>query len=291
MKKKIVASLMAVTVAGTLLTACGSGSGNANTVNAASDSAETSGEVKHVLIGTGGSARPYIYTDDDNNLIGYEADLIYAIDEYLEDYKFEFEKTDFSSMFLGIDSGKYQMGANNITKKPEREEKYLFADEYDMYNFTVAIVAADNDDIHSLDDLAGKKMYVSGGGGFGQLFAETFNETHADNPIEMEYSDADQLKVYQDISNGVIDFSLTEIVMFESYLEEYPELKETLKYVEFTTEETNQIQDPYGWFVYPKTAEGEEIKAAVDEALRALKADGTVTEIAERNLGYDTVGR
>lgn len=299
MKKKLRLVIVA-SLTGVLLVGCGKNAENSNSASIITSGKENQSsakstekassdatEVTTILVGTGAGAKPYIYTDDNDEVIGYEAEVIYAIDELLPEYEFKFEKTDFPSMFLGIDSGRYQMAANNITKKPEREEKYLFADEYDLYNYTVAIVRADDNSISTLDDLGGKKMYVSGSGGFAQLFVESYNESHTDNPILTEYSDAEQMKVYQDIASGVIDLSFTEEVMFNAYLEEYPDLKKELKYVKFTEDETNQIQDPYGWFVYPKTEEGEALKAAVDGALKELKENGTITEISLKYLGFD----
>lgn len=293
--KKLLSLTTAAVLAGVLITGCGGQSGKNDTQAADSKkeaavteaSKDSAAEVKKVKIGTGASAKPYIYTDDNNNIIGYEAEVIQAIDDYLPDYEFEFEITDFPSIFLGIDSGIYQMGANNITKKPEREEKYLFANEYDMYNYTVAIVRKGEDGIKTLEDLGGRKTYVGSSGGFAQFFIESYNAEHAANPILTEYTEADQIKSYQDLANGVIDFTLTEIVMFDSYLEEYPDLKEQLEYVQFSDEETAEIQDPYGWFIYPKTDEGEEIRDAVDKALSALKEDGTITKISDKYLGYD----
>ncbi|MDO4330388.1 MAG: transporter substrate-binding domain-containing protein [Lachnospiraceae bacterium] len=287
-KRKILVSVISIT--GAALMGC-SGSGSSSPLSEAAKTEGTGEASKTVLIGTGASPKPYIYTDDNDNLIGYEPEVIKAINELLPQYKFKFEKTDFPSIFLGIDSGQYQMGVNNITKKPEREEKYLFADEYDIYNYTVAIVRKGYQGISTLEDLSGKKTYLSGTGGFSQIFVETFNEKHPNAPILTEYSSAEQIKIFQDLAEGVIDFTFMEQVMFDGYVEEYPELAEQLEVVTFTQEETNQIQDPYGWFIYPKTEAGEELKEAVDDALKQLKDEGTLDEIARQWLGYDVSGK
>lgn len=280
--KKFISKAIVVLLSGVLLTGCG---------NRGKNDAADNVEAKKILIGTSGSTKPYIYTDDNDNLIGYDAEIIYAIDELLPEYEFVFEKTDFSSIFLGVDSGRYQMGVNNISWKEERAEKYLFSDEYVCYNYTGVVVRKGDTSIKTLEDLAGKKTYSGTSGLFSQIFIETFNEKHPDNQIEQIYSEADTIKNYQDLVAGVVDFSFSEAVMFDAYLEGYPDLKESLDFITFTEEETASIQDPYTWFIYPKTDDGEALKAAVDDALRQLKEDGTVTEIALEYIGYDTVGK
>lgn len=284
-KRELFAAVIGIT--GAALMGCSKAGSSAPS----SEAAKTEKTSQTVLIGTGASPKPYIYTDDNDDLIGYEPAVIQAIDELLPQYTFQFEKTDFPSIFLGIDSGQYQMGVNNITKKPEREEKYLFADEYDMYNYTIAVVRKGYPDISTLEDLSGKRTYVSGTGGFSQIFVETFNDKHPDAPILTEYSSAEQIKIFQDLAEGAIDFTFMEQVMFDGYAEEYPELTDKLEVITFTPEETNQIQDPYGWFIYPKTQEGEKLKEAVDGALKELKDNGTLDEIARQWLGYDVSGK
>lgn len=249
-------------------------------------------QVKKVKIGTGASTKPWIYTNDKDEIIGYDAEIIYAIDELLPEYEFEFEKTDFSSIFLGVDSGIYQMGVNNISWKEERAEKYLFSDEYVGYNYTGIIVKKGNEGLYKkIDDLAGKKTYCGSSGLFSQIFIEKYNESNPSNPILQQYTEADTIKQYQDIVAGVVDFQIGESVLFDKYVESYPDLANSLTFVTFSDEETKSIQDPYSYFIYPKNEEGEALKAAVDGALKTLKENGTVTEIALKYYGYDTVGK
>lgn len=289
--KKTILIILALILLLSLLTACGggnSGGGSASNPPASQAPAPTAA-VTTIKVGTGGSPKPFIFTDDSNQVIGFDADVVAAIDELLSEYVFVYELTDFAAIFTGVDAGIYQMGDNNITRKPEREEKYLFGDEYYGYNYTGLIVRANDESIQSLEDLAGKKTYTSGSGGFGQIFFESYNEKHADNPTELIYTSADTRKQFQDLQDGVIDFTFMESVMWDSYREEFPEYSETLKFIFLSDEETKEIQDPLSWFIFAKNEEGQKLANAVDGALRTLKENGKLNEISQKWLGYDVV--
>jgi polar amino acid transport system substrate-binding protein len=304
--KKAISILLSLALFTSLLTACGSASGSTQTSSgetqsASSASAETeaeseqpastesgTGDVTKVLIGTSGSTKPYIFTDDDGNLVGYEAEILEHIQALLPQYDFEYEFTEFPSIFLGLDAGQYQMAVNNLSWKQEREDKYLFSSEYVCYNSTGIVVRKGYDEISTLDDLGGKRTYSGESGLFSQVFLEKYNEEHPDNPVEILYTSAESVKQYQDLLDGVVDFLFSEPVMRRYTLEEYPDLEAAIDYVEFTPEETAEIQDPYTWFLYPKTEFGEQLRDDVDGALRQLKEDGTIKEIALKWIGYDT---
>jgi len=278
-----------ILVSATGLAACGT--------TAAQPDATTTGageavEVQQVLVGTSAAPKPYIYLDDNNELTGYDHDVVVAIDELLPEYEFTYEVTEFASIFGGLDSGRYQMGDNNFTRKPEREEKYLFGSEPYVYNWTVVVVPAGNPkNIKTLDDLGGKKAYVTDSGGFAQIFFDAYNAEHADNPVETVFTGADEIKQLLDLADGVVDFSFMEIPMFDNYLATYSDLDGQLEYVQLSQEETQQIQDPYGWFIFPKTDAGQALADRVDEALRLLDANGTLVKLSDQYFGFDMTGR
>lgn len=246
------------------------------------------GPVKRVKIGTQGSPKPYVYTDENDNLIGYEPEIVYALQKLLPQYDFEFEITDFQSIFLGVDSGLYDMAVNNISKKPEREEKYLYGDEYVSYHGSGVMVRKDYDEIQGLDDLGGKRTFSGTAGLYSQVFMEKYNEENPENPIEIIYSEADTLKQYQDLQAGVVDFIFSGPVAFRTREQDFPELMPEFKLVRFTEEEERQIEDPFSYFIYPRTEEGEQLKQDVDEALRTLRDNGTYTELGLKYYGLDT---
>jgi polar amino acid transport system substrate-binding protein len=275
---------LALIAAAGLAAACGNGAAEAG--------GEVSAEVRQVLIGTGAGPKPYLWQDENNQLTGYDYDVVQAIDEYLPEYEFEYEVTEFASIFSGIDSGRYQMGDNNITKKPEREEKYLFGKEPYVYNWTVIVVPKGNPkNIQTLEDLGGKKTFTTDGGGFAQLFFESYNASHPDNQIETVYTAAEQVKQLVDLSEQVVDFTFLEIPMYDSYIAEYSDLDGKLEYVQLSQEQTQEIQDPFGWFVFQKNDEGQKLADRVDEALLHLAENGTLVKLSEQYFGFDMTGR
>jgi polar amino acid transport system substrate-binding protein len=168
--------------------------------------AATTDKATVIKIGTSGNPNPYVYTDDNNKLTGYEIEIVERLQELLPQYDFQFEITEFQSIFTGIDSGIYQMGVNNISWKQERADKYLFGDEYVTFHDSALLVRKDYDEITSLADLAGRKTFSTTSGLYSQIFMEDYNENHKDNPIQIVYTEADTIKQYQDLSAGVVDF-------------------------------------------------------------------------------------
>lgn len=243
-------------------------------------------QVKHILVGTDGSTRPYTYYDENNQLTGYDIAVVKAIDELLPQYEIDFEVTEFQSIFAGIDSGRYQVGANNISKNPEREEKYLFGRQYYLYNHAVIGVKPGRTDITKLSDLAGKRTPVNPVGTFLQSFLEKYNEDHPDGKIDFFYSEQDYLKTYQEIMDGTVDFMLNEEIVLNAFIDEY---NIDMDVIALSDEETNQVMNPEGYFIFPNTEEGQQIRDAFDKALLELIDNGTLSEISKEFLGRDYV--
>lgn len=264
--------------------------GTNTTVSTDKDNPEFA-EATKVLIGTSGSPKPFLWVDEDDNIVGYDAEVIQAIDKLLPEYEFIFELTDFASIFTGIDARRYQMGVNNFAWKEERAEKYLYGDEYVCYEKKAILVKKGYDGIHGLDDIGKKSTFTSGNGLASQLFLENYNDQNPNDQVELIFTDADTLKEIQDLSNGVVDFLFIDQPMINQYLDAYPTLYDNIDIIELTDEEAESVSAPYTYFIYPKTEEGEKLKKAVDGALKTLKEDGTIKELSQEYVGYDVTGR
>lgn len=243
-----------------------------------------SGTAIPIRIGTSGGPVPYGWTNQDGSLDGYDSAVIKALQELLPQYKFNVELTEFSSIFTGLDSGRYQIGVNNISWRKEREEKYLYARHHYVYNSTGIVVRKGRTDIKGIPDLGGKTFVTAAGGLFSQLFAENYNEANPGNPINIIYSDEDALKSYQDLAEGRIDFLLAEIAIVEIRKKEFGI---DVDFITLPKEEEEKIQNPKSYFIFPRTAEGERIRADVDAAFEKLIAGGKLSELAIKYFGVD----
>jgi polar amino acid transport system substrate-binding protein len=237
-----------------------------------------------IKVGTAGMPAPYGWSNEDGSLDGYDQAVIHAVAELLPHYEFSIEVTEFPSIFAGLDSGRYQIGVNNISWRSERAERYLFPDHHYIYNNTGFIVRKGRTDIKGFDDLSGKTTVVEPDGAFPQLFVEEFNLAHPADPIKVTWVAQDALKTFIDISQSSIDFYITEEV---SYNLRENEFGIDVDFVELPKEEQEKLQNPKSYFLFPRNQEGEKLKAEVDAAFQKLIDNGRLKELSIKYFGSD----
>lgn len=295
MKSKVLAILLTGVLAVSMLVGCqktsespaASQTGEKESdIDENSNSNENSqdGEAVKVYAATGGSPKPFTYVDDNDELTGHNIELIKAVFDKLPQYELVFEKTDFPSIFAGLDSDRYQIGVNNFAMNEERKEKYLFTDPM-FENRYVAIVAADNeelDSVQSLADLAGKNL-VGQTAINSTTAVENYNQENPDNQININYTEEDLVMQLQNIESGKYEFLIIDKPMYEYYDREY---HFNLKVLELSDEVSSGVMaEPYSYFIVSKG--NEQLVADINEALKEVIADGTSKEINEKYFGED----
>lgn len=275
-KKVIIAGIIAAMTAS--LAACGSDSqSEGETVSETEDSSDTG--KKTVVVSMDGATSPFNYYDDNGELVGYEVDLLNEIAERAGDIEFEFNVVEWSGLFASMDSGKADMAVNNITRKPEREEKYLFSDDYYFINHTVIVTKKGNDTINTIKDLEGKSIESEAGVAV-TLYLEDYNASVAETPIDIVYSEAGISSIVQNVYNGRYEACIYSQV----YVDEV--VKNLGIEVECKTiENEDEIQSSEAWFLY--TQDNEELKAEIDPILAEILEDGTAAELCEKWMGAD----
>src|SRR5690606_31523496 len=92
--------------------------------------AETKPEVQKVKVAFAQAAKPITYVDENGEPAGYDVDAMKLVDEYLEDYEFEFVPTTDEDLFIGVEQGKYDVGVKNAFFTEERTESFLYPQEF-----------------------------------------------------------------------------------------------------------------------------------------------------------------
>ena len=84
-----------------------------------------------LTVATEGTYRPFSYHEDGGtgDLIGYDVEIIEAVAEKL-DLEIVFQETQWDAIFAGLDAGRFDVIANQLSINPEREASYLFSEPY-----------------------------------------------------------------------------------------------------------------------------------------------------------------
>jgi putative amino-acid transport system substrate-binding protein/putative amino-acid transport system permease protein len=120
-----------------------------------------------LVIGMSGGYKPYTFTDETGELIGFEVDTWNEIAKRIGK-EIRFETADFSGLFGLLDSGKITTISNQITVNEKRLEKCDFTVPYVYYGAQL-VVKSDNETILNLETLKGKKVGVSLGSNYEEM--------------------------------------------------------------------------------------------------------------------------
>lgn len=257
------------------LAACGNSSSSAASGSSAS-SASASGVTK-ITIGTEGAYAPYTYLDDDGNLTGFDVEVARAVGEKLDDYEFEFQTIEWSSMFASLDADKIQTISNQVALNDERKAKYLFEDTPYAYAVNAIAFKAGRTDIKTIEDLHGKTV-DAGTTAANTTWLENYNAENND-VITLNYTDGDINKAFQDIVNGRADATITSPVTAKTIVDEQGL---DIDWVIFPDTGFTPV-----YFPFADSDEGKKLSQAFETALTELIEDGTLSELSVKFLGDD----
>lgn len=238
-------------------------------------------EEEVVTVGVSAQSKPYNYYDEDNELAGFEIDLFSALEEELDGVTFEYEITEFASLFAGVDSDRFDVIANNIGENPERREKYLFSQYPYVITHNVLITRPDAGENVSLEDMAGQTMGVVAGS-LQAIFMEKYNEENPDQAIQLEYVDTDGASIIREVANGRYDMTIYSTTYLQDVIQTFG-----VDLVGHPIENEDEIQPPGAYFIYSKNSESLDLRNRLDEALATLRANGTLAAISEEHFGQD----
>jgi len=220
-----------------------------------------------LTVGIEGTYPPYTYHEESSDeLTGYDVEIARAIAEKLG-VRAEFVETKWDSIIAGLDAERYDAIINQVGITDERQEKYDFSRPY-TYTRGVLVVAEDNNEITSFQDLTGRKS--------AQTVTSNWAATAESYGAELVGTDGFSQSI-ELVLAGRADATLNDDVTFYDYKRTKPDA--AVKIVA-ESDEVNasgvMIRKDNGDFL-----------RAIDEALDELRAEGKLKEISEKYFGTD----
>ena len=197
--------------------------------------------------------------EEDGKVQGFDYEVVSAMADQVG-LDVEFRTTPFDSIIPALAAGECDMIASAMTITDERAEQVDFTEAYFDADQSLLIRAEDEGTISSLEDLAGKNIGVQ---------VETTGATYAEeNKPEGATIRAFQTgdEMFPALLSGDLDAALQDFPV-NAYRASQSD--------EFVVTETFPTGEQYGFAV----AKDSELLAPLDEALAAIRDDGTYDEI------------
>jgi len=218
-----------------------------------------------IRVATDATLPPFENVDDQSKqIVGFDIDLMNAIAEK-EGLEVEYVNVAWDSLLAGMAQCQYDAAISAMTITEERKKNFSFTEPYFAAG-QVVTVAADNEDIKSKDDLAGKVVGVQLGT-TGDIEAQKIEGATVKN-----YDDVGL--AFQDLLNGQIDAVIADNPLALGYVGENPDKLKTVGEV-FT--------DEYYGIAVCKT--NTDLLAKLNDGLAKVKAEGLIDELTDKWLG------
>ena len=252
MKKTVkLLSLVAAFAMAVSMTGCGNTKTEDNEAVADSDK-------KVITMATNAEFKPFEYLEGEE-IVGADIDMAKAIAKYL-DCEIEITNIDFDAALTGAATGKYDMAVAGITANDERRQSMNFSDNY--FTASQSIVVTADSEIKGAADLEGKTISCQEG---------TTGEQYL---LDNNYS----IQSFKTASEGITALTTGKVdaLVIDNAVAKALSAEQngaTVVLDEALTQEAYAIALQLG---------NDEMTAKINEALAALKADGTLAKIFEK---------
>ncbi|MBY6024274.1 amino acid ABC transporter substrate-binding protein [Priestia aryabhattai] len=265
--KKLVAFLSLLLAFTVVLAACGSNEKETN--NASKSDQDLYEKVKEdgvLTIGTEGTYPPFTFHDDSNKLTGFDVEIAQEVAKRLG-VKAEFKETQWDGMFAGLDAKRFDMIANQVGIRPDREEKYDFSDPY-IESAAVLVVREDNNEVKSFEDMKGKKSAQS----LTSNYADLAKKYEAELVGVEGFTQSAEL-----IVSKRVDGTINDKLSFLDYKKQRPNAPVKI---------VDEAEDASASGLMFRKDSGKLVEE-VNKALADMQEDGTYAKISEKWFGED----
>ncbi|WP_139905195.1 amino acid ABC transporter substrate-binding protein [Clostridium thermarum] len=261
MKKKIFTLCLTAVLALGTLSGCN---------NKSEDSWKKIQEKKTFVLGLDASFPPMGFTDDDNNIVGFDIDLAKEVFDRLG-IELKLQPIDWNAKEQELNTGNIDAIWNGFTITEDRKKQVLFSEPY-MKNRQVLVVNS-NSSFSTLKELEGKKLGLQAGSSAADALEKSQDFRKSLKEV-VEFKD--NMMALMDLEKGGVDAVLMDEIVARYYIQKkdksYKVLDEAL------------AEEEYGIGFRKKD---KELMEKVQETLQAMAEDGKAAEISNNWFGED----
>ncbi|MBM7632751.1 transporter substrate-binding domain-containing protein [Geomicrobium sediminis] len=254
-----------------LLTACGNDESEQENSDDNEDTSWTDVESSgSLVVGTSGTYAPITYIDENNELTGFEVELVKEVADRLG-LDIEFSTMDFDGILPALRNGQIDVAAHDFAITEERLETFDFAEPH-KYSYGSAVVLEENEDqFTSAHDLEGVDVALGSLTSNYAIFSDNIgaNGTAYDGGTEA---------ILRDVLNGNQSAYLNDYLVLRRTLEEFGDdrlvLAEDVKY--HATESALAVLKG-----------NEALQEQISNTIIELVEEGVVSELSLEYLGED----
>jgi polar amino acid transport system substrate-binding protein len=235
------------------------------------------GESDVVTIGSDIPYKPFEYREDDGTLTGFDPGIAEAIFEGEMGREWEFQETSWDTIIQSLNNGDFRVIMSAMTINEERAKDVDFSDPYFTAYQTVAVLKGG--DISALEDLQGQTVAVQKG---------TTGETAAEG-LQEEFDGDLTIDSYDQITgafNALKNNQAVAVVNDNTVNAAFVEDNDEVVFLEGDGEAAEQGDNapPYLTLTVEEYGiafrqDDDEFRKQVNEALAAIKEDGTYDDV------------
>ncbi|GAJ26963.1 hypothetical protein JCM15457_1917 [Liquorilactobacillus sucicola DSM 21376 = JCM 15457] len=225
------------------------------------------------------ASQPYQILKSKDKLSGYNGDVLKYVQKDLKDkYKFQYQLTDANSVFVGLQSGKYDLAVGNYYYSKERAKTYYYSHQASfLSDLRLVVREKDNkiNDLKSLSKSNGKLEPIDVADPRYDII-KNWNKKNPKYKVNVKTSGfVDTADQFKDIANKQYDAILYPRTNFDTAQKKLHEpLKLSKSIATFPTV-----------YYYHKSSDNAELRRDVDKELSKLRKNGTLSKLSKKWFG------
>ncbi|MGK5507199.1 amino acid ABC transporter substrate-binding protein [Brevibacillus formosus] len=219
-----------------------------------------------ILIGTEGTYAPFTFHDQSGKLTGYDVEVVTEVAKRIGVAPV-FQETQWDAMFAGLDSKRFDVVANQVGIRPDRQEKYDFSNPYTV-STAVLVTHKDNTTVKGFEDIKGLKA--------AQTLTSNLTDIAKKNGAEIVGVEGFNQAIDLLVSKRV-DITINDGISLLDFMKQKPDVP-----IKIIAKDPNVAKNG---FLFRKGST--ELVDAFNKALDDMTKDGSLAKISEKWFGAD----